>query len=123
MQYYLPAESRNHVKKFIATHYIMEGDGGATTLTQNERSELMLNQPATAMEGMEVISVSGKYNGTVIAQFLKMNIADFSKLNPAFDKSLAANGTYNLRLPSDKALLFQAQKPQILEQSIRLTLS
>ncbi|ANE52597.1 lytic transglycosylase domain-containing protein [Flavisolibacter tropicus] len=123
MQYYLPAESRNHVKKFIATHYIMEGDGGATTLTQNERSELLLNQPATAMEGMEVISVSGKYNGTVIAQFLKMNMVDFSKLNPAFDKSLAANGTYNLRLPSDKALLFQAQKPQILEQSIRLTLS
>ena len=24
LQYYLPEESRNHVKKFIATHYIME---------------------------------------------------------------------------------------------------
>src|SRR4029079_14064440 len=24
MQYFLPEESRNHVKKFIATHYIME---------------------------------------------------------------------------------------------------
>ncbi len=24
LQYYLPQESRNHVKKFIATHYIME---------------------------------------------------------------------------------------------------
>ena len=31
LQYYLPAESRNHVKKFIATHYIMEGQGGVTT--------------------------------------------------------------------------------------------
>ena len=24
LQYYLPEESRNHVKKFIATHYVME---------------------------------------------------------------------------------------------------
>jgi membrane-bound lytic murein transglycosylase D len=124
LQYYLPAESRTHVKKFIATHYIMEGDGGMTTLTQKERSEQLLNQTSnTTAEGVEVISVSGKYNGMVIAQFLKMNMTEFSNLNPGFDKSLAANGTYNLRLPSDKALLFQAQKPQILEQSIRLMLS
>ncbi|MCW3119494.1 MAG: lytic transglycosylase, partial [Chitinophagaceae bacterium] len=33
LQNYLPAESRIHVKKFIATHYIMEGQGGITTLT------------------------------------------------------------------------------------------
>jgi membrane-bound lytic murein transglycosylase D len=125
LQYHLPTESRNHVKKFIATHYIMEGDGSMTTLTKNERSEHLINQPATNMaaENLEVIPVSGKYNGLVIAQHLKMNIADFHKLNPGFDKSLAANGTYNLRLPSDKALLFQAHKPQILEQSVRLMLS
>src|SRR5574339_486357 len=36
LQHYLPAESRDHVKKFIATHYIMEGDGGITTLTKDE---------------------------------------------------------------------------------------
>src|SRR4029078_12027793 len=33
---YLHAESRKHVKKFIATHYIMEGSGGVTTLTKSE---------------------------------------------------------------------------------------
>lgn len=123
LQYHLPTESRNHVKKFIATHYIMEGDGGMTTLTKNERSEQLLNQPSTADANTEVIAISGKYNGTVIAQHLKMNITDFNRLNPSFDKSLAANGSYNLRLPSDKALLFQASKPQILEQSIRMMLS
>jgi len=36
LQYYLPTESRNHVKKFIATHYIMEGDGGITTVTKKK---------------------------------------------------------------------------------------
>ncbi|HYH14705.1 MAG TPA: lytic transglycosylase domain-containing protein, partial [Flavisolibacter sp.] len=105
LQYHLPTESRNHVKKFIATHYIMEGDGGMTTLTKNERSEQLLNHPASNLENLEVISVSGKYNGMVIAQHLKMNISEFNKLNPGFDKSLAANGSYSLRLPSDKALL------------------
>ena len=31
LQYYLPQESRNYVKKFIATHYIMEGSDGIST--------------------------------------------------------------------------------------------
>ena len=36
LQYHLPAESRAHVKKFIATHYYFEGSGGITTLTRAE---------------------------------------------------------------------------------------
>jgi membrane-bound lytic murein transglycosylase D len=36
LQYYLPAESRGHVKKYIATHYYFEGAGGVTTLTKAE---------------------------------------------------------------------------------------
>lgn len=36
LQYHLPAESRQHVKKYIATHYYFEGDGGVTTLTKSE---------------------------------------------------------------------------------------
>ena len=39
LQYYLPTESRNHVKKFIGTHYIFEGQGGVTTLTKDEATE------------------------------------------------------------------------------------
>lgn len=36
LQYYLPKETRVHVKKFIATHYYFEGDGSAVTLTRDE---------------------------------------------------------------------------------------
>src|SRR5690242_1373130 len=46
LQYYLPTESRNHVKKFIATHYIMEGNGGVTTVTKDEASDAMLSPAA-----------------------------------------------------------------------------
>jgi len=36
LQSYLPGESREHVKKFIATHYYFEGNGSITTLTKAE---------------------------------------------------------------------------------------
>ena len=127
LQNYLPEESRNHVKKFIATHYIMEGEGGITTLTKSEAESLALDKAIAKKEGpiageVEVISISGKYNALVIAQQLGMTIVEFNHLNPHFDKKMAFDGTYDLRLPSDKALQFQASKPQILEQSIRLAL-
>jgi len=38
LQNYLPAESREHVKKFIATHYYFEGRGSETTLTRAENA-------------------------------------------------------------------------------------
>jgi membrane-bound lytic murein transglycosylase D len=124
LQYYLPAESRNHVKKFIATHYIMEGDGGLTTLTKKETDALALsNSPAIIDANATALNISGKYHSIAIAQIIQMNIGDFSKLNPDFDKQLSANGSYNLRLPNDKMLAFQTNKLQILDQSIQIILS
>src|SRR6266487_2313759 len=39
LQYYLPEETCNQVKKYIATHYFFEGGGGWTTLTAPETNE------------------------------------------------------------------------------------
>lgn len=36
LQQFLPEETRNHVKKFIAMHYFFEGKGSLTTLTKAE---------------------------------------------------------------------------------------
>jgi len=122
LEYYLPKESRNHVKKFIATHYIMEGDGSVTTLTKKEAVDQILlkeNEPSN----LETIPVSGKFNSLIISQHIQMNIIEFNRLNPNFDKLLAANSSYGLRLPADKALLFQANKPQILQGSFKLMLT
>jgi membrane-bound lytic murein transglycosylase D len=124
LQYYLPAESRNHVKKFIATHYIMEGDGGLTTLTKKETQALAVsNDNETVDPNVSILNVSGKYNSSAIVQNIQMNIVDFNRLNPDFDRQLSANGSYNLRLPNDKMLAFQANKQQILGQSILILLS
>ena len=126
LQNYLPAESRNHVKKFIATHYIMEGEGGVTTLTKSETENLALSGLSLSQvpdSNTSVLNVTGKYNSIAITQVLQMDLTEFNRLNPNFDKQLSANGSYEMKLPNDKMTLFQANKPQILEQSIRLMLS
>jgi membrane-bound lytic murein transglycosylase D len=118
LQNYLPSESRNHVKKFIATHYIMEGDGSVTTMTKTESDNM--GATASAVEGSELQTVSGKYNSMAVSQVLKMDISEFNKLNPSFDTQLALNGTYNLRLPADKMAAFQSNKSQIIDESVRI---
>lgn len=130
LQYYLPEESRNHVKKFIATHYIMEGQGGETTMTKQEAKDLLVNTQPAVTNNDDIATVElaagSKYNGAVIASYVQMTISDFNRLNPNFDKLLAATDAGKsvlLRLPSDKLSLFQANKMQILEQSIRKMLS
>jgi len=125
LQYHLPAESRNHVKKFIATHYIFEGDGGLTTLTKKETEDLALSTPNNVVvdANTSVLNITGRYTSSAIADNLQMNIAEFSRMNPNFDRQLSANGFYDLRLPNDKMLAFNASKPQILEHSLRLILS
>jgi membrane-bound lytic murein transglycosylase D len=69
------------------------------------------------------LAISGKYTAAVIASVIQMNITDFNSLNPNFDKAIASSGTFNLRLPNEKLSLFQANKQQILEQSVRMMLS
>ena len=124
MQSYLPAETRGHVKKFIATHYIMEGDGGMTTMTKAETDNHQTTATnSTDATGAQIQTVSGKYNGTVIAQVLNMSPTEFNKLNPGFNQQLIANGSYNLRLPADKMQDFNANKSQILEGSLRQLLA
>jgi hypothetical protein len=56
LQNYLPAETREHVKKFIATHYYFEGRGSATTLTKAENKEYLrtANQPDVNSSASEI---------------------------------------------------------------------
>lgn len=125
LQYNLPAESRNHVKKFIATHFIMEGRGGVTTSTKTEianRVEIADGAIARA-DNTRVQQVSGKYNSLVIAKVLTMDINEFNALNPQFDSTMAEGKSYDLRLPDDKMDLFNAHKYQILSESVQMMLN
>lgn len=133
LQYYLPAESRNHVKKFIGTHYIFEGQGGVTTLTKDEATKQLSgssmyvfnrNISKEELKDTKTISVSGKYCADIIAKNIFMNLPAFNRYNPDFDKVMAsANNTYDMKLPSDKMSMFIANKYQILNESVQQLLN
>jgi len=132
LQYYLPAESRNHVKKFISTHYIFEGQGGITTLTRDEATEqigalagYMQNRNLTGEElnNSSTTTISGKYRAVVISKYVNMDIENFNKYNPYFDKIMdEADGTYTLKLPVSQMELFIANKYPILNESVQMLL-
>jgi len=133
LQYYLPAESRNHVKKFIGTQYTFEGQGSVTTLTKNEATDQLtgssmyvFNRKMSKEEtaAAKTVTVSGKYFSTIISKYTLMNAAEFNRYNPEFDKIMAsANNSYDLKLPADKMDLFVSNKYQILNESVQQLLT
>lgn len=133
IQRFLPNETRNHVKKFIGTHYVFEGQGGITTLTKAETieqisavSQLLSNRNLSAKElaDLKTIKVSGKYHSVVIAKIIIMDISEFNRYNPNFDRVMAsADNSYELKLPAEKMDLFVANKYQILNESVQMLLS
>ncbi|MGZ8525122.1 MAG: lytic transglycosylase domain-containing protein [Chitinophagaceae bacterium] len=128
LQKFLPAESRKHVKKFIATHYIMEGEGGITTLTKKETANFLLTvTPDSTLKDVTGKSmtqlINGRYNAFIIVKHIAMDLADFHKLNPNFDNLIASSGKYELRLPVDKMDSFKTKKIDILKESIQVLLN
>lgn len=125
LQYFLPQESRNHVKKFIATHFIMESTGAGndamplnySTLSR-EGEVLTPNISETEKAATAELEISGRYKASVIATFIDMKLQQFDRYNPGFDKALSLGSIYTLRLPADKMALFTAKKYEILNQCV-----
>jgi len=133
LQYFLPEETRNHVKKFIGTHYIFEGSGGLTTMTAGETASQQaytagLNSDSLSftteqLAQTKTIEIGGRYLSKIVAGHLVMSIAEFNKWNPGFDKILAEGKKYMLRLPKDRMEVFEAKKGEILLESVKTILN
>ncbi len=127
LQYYLPEESRNHVKKFIATHYIMETTNNDDKQPENNfdytslKNEDKVKPDLSASEDStsKVVTVSGRYSAAIIAKNLNIEMDDFNHYNPGFDNMLATGTSYGLRLPNDKMDLFIANKYVILNECVQ----
>jgi membrane-bound lytic murein transglycosylase D len=126
LQYYLPEESRNHVKKFIATHYIMETNLPNGFDYNSLSSGEDLTKPSLSKmeaDSSDSISVSGRYIASIIAKNVNMDMIEFNRYNPGFDDMLATGSSYNLRLPHDKMTIFIANKYPILNECVNKLLS
>ncbi|OGV09825.1 MAG: hypothetical protein A2330_10245 [Ignavibacteria bacterium RIFOXYB2_FULL_36_7] len=68
------------------------------------------------------IKITGRYQSLVIANELSLDIQQFNKWNPGFEKALSAGKEYSMRLPKDKAPLFEVKKQALLAASLRALL-
>jgi membrane-bound lytic murein transglycosylase D len=132
LQQYLPTETRNHVKKFIAAHYIMEGRAGITTTVAEDLNKMAISavgtpqaivNPALSEEekgNMRTQRISGRYNSLIITKSIAMDIAVFNRYNPNFDQAISdsKDNSFELKLPNDKMDIFLANKYQILHESL-----
>jgi membrane-bound lytic murein transglycosylase D len=114
LQYYLPEESRNHVKKFIATHFVMEGQTFNSKATES-KNKLTDEE----IENSTVELISGKFIASILSQRLVMDTKTFERYNPNFDQTLSNAGQYALRLPFAKMELFKSSKYEILNACIQ----
>lgn len=140
MQYFLPAESRNHVYKFIATGYILDrfnnffgvGNGDVTAADMNptniqNAADAIANESAELTED-EVyntveFNISGKYRLEAIAKRLDLELSELQHLNPDFAKAMASpDNSYDLRIPKEKMNEFQSEKEGILKESLQMML-
>jgi len=128
LQYYLPQESRNHVKKFIATHYIMEAAQDDPDIKFNysklssQKAAIVPKISESEKTGVTQMEISGRYNGAIIAKNIGMEVKDFNRYNPEFDNMMSMGASYTLRLPEDKMTLFVANKYPILNECVELLL-
>jgi membrane-bound lytic murein transglycosylase D len=118
IQQYLPAESRNHVKKFIATHYIFERNGSETTGIKKADEKLPL-LTAEELASTDTLSITGRYASQVITKNLAIDLIQFNRWNPEFDNKVSIEN-YPIRLPKEKINLFNQKRNQIAQESILL---
>lgn len=122
LQYDLPTETRNHVKRFISTHYFFEGNGSIATMTKSEAEHYQWikarQKTLTADERkrLDEMEIKGFYNDEVVARSLNIPITQFQKMNPDMNRSLSNGNPYTLQLPKDKMEIFRTEQKNILEK-------
>jgi membrane-bound lytic murein transglycosylase D len=132
LQYSLPLESSNHVKKFIGTQLIMQGGDAFSNYVIVDQPKKKFFNPLdkvtiavdTVNNKMQEYVLNGRYNSLIIAKYIMLDIVSFNTFNPNFDATIAKDASaFNLRLPTDKMQLFKANQLQIMNESLQLFLT
>ncbi len=122
LQYMLPAETRNHVKKFMAVRHVMDEVLSPEAIRAGYMAEAKQQIDSAGLAGTRTLQISGKFNSVIIAKNLAMDIGLFNALNPEFDVKVGTEG-YMLRLPATQMEQFTALRMQILTESVHFLLT
>jgi membrane-bound lytic murein transglycosylase D len=117
LQYQLPLETRDHVKKFIATIYVFESD--QTNLVSYLNKPTLIKKKEAVNDNLARLEIKGRYSAQIIAQFVSFPLEKLMNLNPQIEKVLSTGKSFELILPKDKLEIFEAHKNEILQASIQ----
>jgi membrane-bound lytic murein transglycosylase D len=118
IQYELPLETRNHVKKFIATQYVFETANTPSLNKQEGLVKMTKEQKQGLDKQFDTIVISGRYSIESIAKILAIDLHKLRQDNPGMNKILATGATYELKLPKGMLEKFEARKNEILQASL-----
>ena len=139
IEYDLPLETRNHVKKFIATQYVFESENASAfdernyvnafdegnyvnafdkgnklnKAKDNKTSSLLLQTQ------FQEVEVSGRFKISLIAKYLNIDPSELANFNPKFDQIVSSGKMYSLKLPKGYLEKFEAHKNDILQASLQ----
>lgn len=118
IQYELPLETRNHVKKFIATQYVFETDHFQPLQTREGLVKMTKEQKLGLEKQFDTVVINGRYSLESIATILVLDINRLRQDNPGMNKILATGKSYELKLPKGMLEKFEARKNEILQASL-----
>lgn len=114
VEQFLPGETRNHVKKFMASSVATVGRIPETPF----RTELKEYKDTLSEKGLVSEQLNASYRLDVIAAQIHMPEDQLRSLNPAYETKMAENALYILILPKEKMKDFLYLKNDILKASI-----
>ena len=74
---------------------------------------------AEELSSTDTISITGRYSSQVITKNLAVDLIQFNKWNPDFDKKVSSE-IYPIRLPKEKINVFNQKRNQIAQESVLL---
>lgn len=114
VEQFLPAETRDHVKKFMASSSVTDG----RIPESPAQPELREYKDTLTAKGLVAEPVNASYRIDVIAEKTGLPESQVRSLNPDFEAKVAENASYMLVLPKEQMQDFRYLKNDILKASI-----
>lgn len=130
---YLPAETRNHVAKYLNACYatgelqqVLQDYSGTATAPVIATNNMVVKQKIVEPKFKKnnktennKTTINSAYNINVIAEFLKIERSQIIKWNPNIERDLNEKGESTLSLPRELFLDFEINRNQILSESLK----
>ncbi len=118
---YLPAETINHVKKYLNACYATGELSGVLTNYNNSRMKALFESRTGVKEGSSLseTEINAGFNLKIIAEELKIDLAELLAWNPGIEEELQSSGESIFYLPTDLMPDFLLRKNKILSRSVK----